>query len=593
MLALAVAGLTCRDFAGPAGARTALVPIVPSYAISPDQPGVPVSKVAVFARRIPTLDLVHSEVVDFGTADSVVLTLKLSILTPADLFRLTIAAVDANGDTVYRALVDSVPVSVGGQETKPVKMSLVYSGADTIISAVAIAPRDTTVFVGDAFAMRATAQRSDGGTKPDALLKFVSRAPAIVQLSTSGQTTALAAGTAWVVVGTANGKFDSTQVTTIVKPPLTRIDAGPDRQVTALGDTVQLAPRAFDATGAQVQNVTFAFASADPTVATVTQAGIVTAVGAGTARIAASASGVSDTMLVQVTPVIASMTMTPDTLRLAAVGSTGTVTGTARDANGNAVAGAQVAYTTTDPTIATVDAAGVVTLVAPGIARVTGTAGGKSAQTVVIKTPSVVPIDVKPAYISVSPAAATMRVGDSLALDALMVYADGSMVPIVPSWATSQPGRASISATGLVVALDSGAVTITAVDSGVTGQSLLTILPAPVLTSFTFAPRVLNGVTSATLLASVTVGGYDEGTGITSVQVTFTAPNGATQSCSATTPTVGKPASGSWDCVLSIPAGSAPGTWRATQLVLQGTITRTYDEGALSAFGGTTLTVNP
>ena len=590
-LAVAAAGLTCREVAGPRGAMR--IPIAPSLSVSPDAPRITVARMVLVARRLPSLDSVASVVADFGSADTVVVELHVPILAPSDLFRLTLTAFDASGQQAYRAVVDSVPVAVGGAEVPPVKMGLEYAGADTIISSVTIAPRDTSVFVGQSFAMRGAALRADQSAKSDALLKFVSRDPSTIAVTAAGQVTTPSAGTAWIVVGTANGKFDSTRVTAVAKPPLSRIDAGPDRLVTALGDTVQLAPTAFDALGAQVQNVTFAYASADPTVAGVDAAGVVTALTNGTARVIASASNVADTVLVTVAQAVASVTMTPDTLRLAAVGSTGTVTATPRDARGNVVSGAATSYVATDPTIATVTSGGVVTLVAPGITRITGTVSGKSAQTVVIKTPSVVGINVKPAAIDVSPAAPTLHVGDTLTLDALMVYADGSLVPIVPQWASSQPGRAPVSASGQVVAQDTGVVTITATDSGVAGKSTVTILPAPVVTGFTFSPRVMYGVTSSTLRASVTITGYDEGTGITEIEVTFTGPTGAVQGCSAKAPTTGSPTSGSWDCVLSLPAGSAAGTWRVTQLTVFGTITKTYDEGALSAFGGTTLTVNP
>ena len=591
-LAAAAAGLTCRDLGAPA-TGTMRIPIAPALSISPDAPKITVAKMVLVARRLPGLDSVASVVADFGSADSVVVTLHVPILSPADLFRLTLTALDANGEQAYRAVVDSVPVVEGGAEAKPVKMGLVYAGADTVIAAATIAPRDTSVFLGQSFAMRGAALRSDQTVKSDALLKYVSRDPSTIAITAAGQVTAAAAGTAWIVVGTANGKFDSTTVTAVGKPPLARIDAGPDRMLTSLGDTVQLAPVAFDALGAQMQGVAFTFASADQAVATVTGAGVATAVGNGTARVIASSGSVADTVLVTVAQAVASVGIAPDTLRLAAVGSTGTVTATARDARGNIVAGAAITYVSTDPTIATVSSGGVVTLVAPGITRITGSASGKSAQTVVIKTPSVVGINVKPASIDVSPAAPTMRVGDTLNLDALMVYADGSLVPIVPQWASSQPGRLPVRPSGKVIALDTGVVTITATDSGVAGRAVVTILPAPMLTGFTFSPRVMYGVTANTLKASVTVTGYDEGAGISTIDVTFTGPTGATQGCSATVPTTGKPASGSWDCVLAIPAGSAAGTWRVTQLTLTGSITRSYDEGALSAFGGTTLTVNP
>lgn len=569
------------------------IPIAPSLSISPDAPKIGITKMVLVARRLPALDSVASVVADFGSSDTVVVTLHVPIRSPSDLFRLTLTAFDAAGQQAYLAVVDSVPVAVGDAEVPPVKMGLAYAGADTVISSVTIAPRDTSVFVGQSFGMRGAALRADESVKSDALLRFVSRDPATIAVTAAGQVAAAAAGTAWIVVGTANGKFDSTQVTAVGKPPLSRIDAGPDRMVTAFGDTVQLAPKAYDALGAQVQNATFTFASADPAVAGVDAAGVVTAIGNGTARVIAASANVADTVLVTVAQAVASVKLTPDTLRLAAVGSTGTVTLTARDKNGNVVAGAAASYATSDATVATVTSGGVVTLVAPGIARITGTASGKSAQTVVIKTPSSVGLNVKPASIDVAPATATIHVGDTLNLDALMVYADGSELPIVPQWASSQPGRAPVSATGSVVAQDTGVVTITATDSGVAGRSIVTILAAPVLTGFTFSPRVLYGVTTSTLRASVTVTGYDEGAGISEIDVTFTSPTGATQGCSATKPTTGKPTSGSWDCVLAIPDESDVGTWRVTSLKVIGTITRSYDEGALAAYGGTTLVVNP
>jgi hypothetical protein len=60
------------------------------------------------------------------------------------------------------------------------------------------------------------------------------------------------------------------------------------------------------------------------------------------------------------------------------VGATTTLTATAKDASGNTVSGAAIAWTSSSDAIATVSSSGVVTGVAPGTATITATSNGKS-----------------------------------------------------------------------------------------------------------------------------------------------------------------------------------------------------------------------
>jgi hypothetical protein len=92
---------------------------------------------------------------------------------------------------------------------------------------------------------------------------------------------------------------------------------------------------------------------------------------------------------------------------------------------------------------------------------------------------------------------------------------------------------------------------------------------------------------------SVSVGAADPGAGISLVEVEFTGPGGVTRSCSASAPIVGSTRRGTWDCAISLPAGSPSGTWHATRVSLVGTITRAVAESQLAGFGTTTLTVVP
>jgi hypothetical protein len=224
---------------------------------------------------------------------------------------------------------------------------------------------------------------------------------------------------------------------------------------------------------------------------------------------------------------------------------------------------------------------------------VTASAGGVSASVAVIKTPADVPVDARYAWIRVTPAIASPRVGDTLQLAAEMMDASGNATAIAPQWATSNPGRATVGASGAVIVHDTGAVVISATSNGVGGQARLQLMPAPVLRQFGFSPRALYGASGSPVRFSVSLEASDAGAGVAGMQMTFTGPGGVTQSCAASVPTSGTRQRGWWDCVITLPAGSPTGTWVATQLELTGTIVRIHGEASLARFGGTTLTVNP
>ena len=69
------------------------------------------------------------------------------------------------------------------------------------------------------------------------------------------------------------------------------------------------------------------------------------------------------------------VTVSPATHELTALGATVQLTAEAFDANGHRVAGAEFSWESSDPSVATVDAAGLVTGVAEGTATITASAG--------------------------------------------------------------------------------------------------------------------------------------------------------------------------------------------------------------------------
>lgn len=132
---------------------------------------------------------------------------------------------------------------------------------------------------------------------------------------------------------------------------------------------------------------TAAYSSSDDTIATVNASGTVTAKKVGTATITASAGGKSDTCAVTVTAAdvpVTGVTIAPAKLDFDLITGgtkTGNVTGTVAPANAT---DKTVTYATSDATVATVSAAGLVTGLKVGTANITAKAGGKTSTACVV-----------------------------------------------------------------------------------------------------------------------------------------------------------------------------------------------------------------
>jgi uncharacterized protein YjdB len=142
------------------------------------------------------------------------------------------------------------------------------------------------------------------------------------------------------------------------------------------------------------------WSSSAPGVASVDTTGLVTAVANGVATVTASSDGVSGTAAITVSQEAASVVVDPESVSLGALGATAQLSVTVEDANGHPMVGAALAWSSSDPGVASVDTTGLVTAVGNGRATVTATSGGMSAGVVVnvtiVAQPLTVVIFVKP-----------------------------------------------------------------------------------------------------------------------------------------------------------------------------------------------------
>lgn len=196
---------------------------------------------------------------------------------------------------------------------------------------------------------------------------------------------------------------------------------------------------------------------------------------------------------------VSTVQVTPDTLTLLATGGHLRVDATARAADGAVLGDRWASWTTSDATVATVDAAGNVTGHLPGRAWITGTVEGRTARA---------RVDVVAVTVDSIALAARMDVPWRTTRQlAVTLYAadDRVLQDRAVEWTTSDPAVATVDGTGRVTGVAGGHAWITATSEGKTARTEIVVPLVRAMTLETAAGRALP----ATVLDTV----YDEGKG--------------------------------------------------------------------------------
>jgi len=294
------------------------------------------------------------------------------------------------------------------------------------------------------------------------------------------------------------GNLSDTATVAVTLPPVSAVSVSPASASVQPGQTLQLTATTWDSAGNVLTGRTVSWSSSNSNAATVSRTGLVSGVTAGSATITATSEGKSGTAAVTVTNApVASVTVTPSSATVS-VGQTAQLTATLKDASGNVLSGRAVTWSSSDTTIARVSGSGVVTAVATGSATITATSEGQSGTSSV----SVTPVSV--ASVAVTPASASVPVGQTVQLTATLKDANGNTLSgRVVTWASSNSGIASVSASGLATAKAAGTATITATSEGKSGTSTVTVTSVPVA-SVTVNPGSANLLVGQTVQLTAT-----------------------------------------------------------------------------------------
>lgn len=248
-----------------------------------------------------------------------------------------------------------------------------------------------------------------------------------------------------------------------VDPPFVTLES--------LDATQQLSASLTDSRGRPLAGRAITWTSSNNAVATVSATGLVTAGSNGSATVTAASNGVTGMVSVTVAQAAATLAIAPDSAALTAIGQTQQFTATALDANNYPVANPAVTWSSSDSTVASVDAAGLVTAVKSGAASITAaTDNGRS-------TAATVNVAQAVASVAVTPPTATIDAPGGTAQFAAQAM-DANGHPIAGAtftWTGDAPGVATVSPTGLATAVGNGTAQVSAAVEGQTGSAALTV----------------------------------------------------------------------------------------------------------------------
>ena len=264
------------------------------------------------------------------------------------------------------------------------------------------------------------------------------------------------------------------EANTVVPVTLLSLTIAPQSvSLDALGDTARFTATVRDQHGQQVVGGTTEWTSSDPAVASVNGTGLVRATGNGTAMISATSDSATGTAMVAVAQVAALVTVAPGNVQFSSLGGSTQLTGSVHDANGHVLAGVGVSWSSSDASVATVDASGVVRPVANGRVAIQAASGGLNGLANVV-------VEQVADSVALSSPGDSILVTDSIRLRAGAFDADDYVIPEARiHWESSDPEVARVNENGYVTGVGLGPVDITASLDEASASVSLVVVPYP------------------------------------------------------------------------------------------------------------------
>ncbi len=493
------AAVRCSDSASTAPqitiAKRASLALAPRFATLPaGAPSIDLSKV----RGVLTGaggDSVVSEALFQG--DSAILVFTVSFPGTTGTFKVDLTAYDKAGVVAFHG-VDTVTVKPG--DNPPVAPPpLAYAGPDSGVAKIQVLPNPVQLDVGTTAGLAVTGTNAAGQPISAPIrLSWTARDPSVATVDQTGIVTAgNGEGTTYVIAQAVSGAKDSALVK--VHAPVASFTVSPNPASVAVGETVTLVPLLKDASGHTLAGRTIRWSSNDETKATVSATGQLLGKARGSTTVIAIAEGGKEVDIpVTVVSPVDHIEATPNPITFASLGEQQTLTVKVVPHGSADVSAIPVGITIEDPTVVSMDANHVLTALKNGSTTIDISAD--------IATLSV-PVTVKQVakIITVSPKAFSANAqGVKQQFTATVLDALNHPVSGIVTWTSSNPGTATVDATGLATTVQDGSALITASFGGLSDNATITVKRVATRIAIT-VPKTTLGVGEVMLATAAVV----------------------------------------------------------------------------------------
>lgn len=402
--------------------------------------------------------------VTWQTSDNAVATIGASGL----LSGLKVGAV--NVTAMMGSVVGTLPITI----------------SSPVLSAIEISPSSFSIASGQSKQLTASGIYTDGSVQDvTSQTTWSSSATNMVTVSGSGLATGASKGSATITASL--GSISGMASATVTSAAMISITVTPSTASVAMGQTQAFTANGIfsDGSSTDVTN-SVVWSSSATNIAAVDATGLATAIGSGSASITATSGTVNGSASLTVTAAkLTSIDISPDGESIPVGGQTQLMlTGTYSDGTTQTITNAT--WSSSDPTLASVDPTGLVTGVANSngnAVTITARDGGLTNTTTVYVTSAVAE------SISIAPATASIANGTTEQYTVTGVFSDGSTQPLMAglSWSSSAPSVAGVSSSGLATGVAPGQSTIAVTYGSLTASATLTVTAATV-TSIVVTP---------------------------------------------------------------------------------------------------------
>lgn len=369
----------------------------------------------------------------------------------------TVASVDQSGNIIAKS-VGNATITVTAKDGSGVTATCWVNVTDIKVTGITLNKTTLNIKTGATEQLTARVQPTDA---TNSKVTWSSSVEGVATVDPTGKVTAIKAGTTVITATAKDDSGISASCTVQVTVPTVKVTGITLNKTTASvvkGKTVALTATVTPDTAT---DKTIKWTTSNKNVATVSTDGVVTAVAAGTAIITATAadgSGVKATCKITVTnPVIKVTKVTLNKTTASVVkGKTLTLTATVTPTNAT---NKNVTWKSSNTKIATVDGNGMVTAVAAGTATITCTAIADKSKSATCKITVTNPA-VKVTKLSMNKTSVDLLKGKTVQLKVTVTPSNATNKAV--TWTSSNKKIATVTSNGLVKAVGTGTVTITA-----------------------------------------------------------------------------------------------------------------------------------